>query len=154
MYLLLLSVPWLRPGGSLLNCSARLCSAVLCHRLFHQDQVLPFFPLYVSFAPAVLVHDLRETERLLQLYNQAVTAGFLSRSEGDRLNFVALAQHVLSYRPDNPGGLFTQLLRKRHFDYITQDDEDTAQRRLKRALYGGTLPVLGDADDTEQRRAG
>jgi hypothetical protein len=102
----------------------------------------------------ILVQDLRDTERLLQLYEQAVTTGFLSRSEADRLNFVALAQHVLSYRPDNPGGLFTQLLRKRHFHFITQDDEDTAQRRLKRVLYGGASPTLHDASATEQRRVG
>jgi hypothetical protein len=70
------------------------------------------------------------------------------------LTFVALAQHVLSYRPDNPGGLFLQLLRKRQFDYITQDDEDAAQKRLKRALYEGALPMRPQAADTGQRRAG
>jgi hypothetical protein len=100
------------------------------------------------------IEDLRDTDRLLQLYAQAVSAGLLSCSEADRLTFVALAQHVLSYRPDNPGGLFLQLLRKRQFDYITQDDEDRAQRRLKRALYGGTLPMRSQAADTGQRRAG
>ena len=102
----------------------------------------------------ILVQDLRNTERLLQLYKQAVTAGLISHSEADRLNFVALAHHVLSYRPENPGGLFTQLLRKRHFDYITQDDEDAAQRRLTRVLYGGTVPVLHDDSAIEHRRAG
>lgn len=102
----------------------------------------------------ILVQDLRDTTRLLQLYAHAVTAGLTGRSEADRLNFVALAHHVLSYRPENPGGLFSQLLRKRHFDYITQDDEDAAQRRLKCVLYGGTVPVLHDEAATEQRRAG
>ena len=102
----------------------------------------------------ILVQDLRDTERLLHLYDQAITAGLTGRSEADRLNFVALAHHVLSYRPDNAGGLFSQLLRKRQFHFITQDDEDTAQRRLKRVLYGGTSPVFHDASATEQRRAG
>jgi len=102
----------------------------------------------------ILVQDLRNIERLLQLYEQAVTAGLLRHSEANRLNFVALAHHVLSYRPENPGGLFSQLLRKRHFDYITQDDEDAAQRRLKRALYSGTVPVLHADSAMVQRRAG
>ena len=102
----------------------------------------------------ILVHDLRDTERLLLLYEQAVNAGLIGPAEADRLTFVALAQHVLAYRPDNAGGLFTQLLRKRQFDYVTQDDEDTAQRRLKHVLYGGVCPALRDATDTEQREAG
>jgi len=97
--------------------------------------------------------DLHDTERLLLLYEQAVTAGLIGPSEADRLTFVALAQHVLAYRPDNAGGLFTQLLRKRQCDYITQDDEDTAQRRLKRFLYDGTPPVLRPAL-TAKRRTG
>jgi hypothetical protein len=102
----------------------------------------------------IRIEDLQDTDRLLQLHKQAVSAGLLSGSEADRLTFVALAQHVLSYRPDNPGGLFIQLLRKRSFDYLTQDDEDRAQRRLKRALYEGALPMCPHGADTEQRRAG
>ena len=102
----------------------------------------------------IRIEDVRDTDRLLQLHTQAVRAGLLSGTEADRLTFVALAQHVLSYRPDNPGGLFIQLLRKRSFDYITQDDEDRAQRRLKRALYEGALPMRPQAADTKQRRAG
>ncbi len=122
-----------------------------------KEKLTPQTPPAALLSPTlrhILVQDLRKTERLLQLYDQAVTAGLLSRSEADRLNFVALAHHVLSYRPENPGGLFTQLLRQRHFDYITQDDEDAAQQRLKRVLYGGAGPVLHDASATEQRRAG
>ena len=98
--------------------------------------------------------DLRDTERLLLLYEQAVKAGLIGPSEADRLTFVALAQHVLAYRPDNAGGLFTQLLRKRQFDYVTQDDEDTAQRRLKRFLYEGSPPVLRLASAAAKRRTG
>ena len=102
----------------------------------------------------ILVHDLRDTERLLLLYEQAVNAGLIGPAEADRLTFVALAQHVLAYRPDNAGGLFTQLLRKRQFDYVTQDDEDSAQRRLKRFLYEGAPPVLRLASAAAKRRTG
>jgi len=98
--------------------------------------------------------DLHDTERLLLLYEQAVTAGLIGPAEADRLTFVALAQHVLAYRPDNAGGLFMQLLRKRQFDYVTQDDEGTAQRRLKRFLYEGSPLVLRLAPAAAKRRAG
>jgi hypothetical protein len=102
----------------------------------------------------ILVHDLRNTERLLLLYEQAVNAGLIGSAEADRLTFVALAQHVLAYRPNNAGGLFSQLLRKRQFDYVTQDDEDTAQQRLKRCLYECSPPVLRLASAGAKRRAG
>ena len=102
----------------------------------------------------ILVHALRDTERLLQLYEQAVAAGLIGPSEADRLTFVALAQHVLAYQPDNASGLFTQLLRTRQFNYVTQDDEDGAQRRLKRFLYEGAPPVLRPASTAAKRRVG
>jgi hypothetical protein len=84
--------------------------------------------------------DLRETDRLLILHEQAVEQGLIGPSEAERLTFVALAQHVLWFRPDNAGGLFRQLLRSRRYQVITQEDEDTAQQRLKRFLYGEAVP--------------
>lgn len=83
----------------------------------------------------VLVADLHEMARLLQLYTQAVQARMIDASEADRLNFVALAQHVLQFQPKNPGGLFLQLLRHRRFAVITQAEEDQARRRLHTYLY-------------------
>lgn len=99
-------------------------------------------PLLPPTLRNISLHDLRNTKRLLALYAQAVKAGLIGSAEADRLAFVALAQHVLTYRPDNAGGLFTQLLRKRHFDYITQDDEDLALRRLKRHFQDTPPPLL------------
>lgn len=75
--------------------------------------------------------DLRDTGRLLCVYQQAVDQGWIGRAEADRLTFVALAQHVLLYRAQNPGGLLYRLLTKRLFHYITQEDEDQALARLK-----------------------
>jgi hypothetical protein len=90
----------------------------------------------------VLVPDLHDLARLLLLYTQAVQAQLVDSSEADRLNFVALAQHVLRFQPKNPGGLFLQLLRHRRFAVITQAEEDHARRRLNTYLYarpdGGT----------------
>lgn len=75
--------------------------------------------------------DLKDTERLLALYTQSVQAKLIGPSEAERLTFVGLAQHVLAYRPENAGGLFRQLLTRRRFHFVTQEDEDTAQKRLK-----------------------
>ena len=111
-------------------------------------------PLIPPTLRNISLHDLRNTERLLQLYTQAVKAGLIGSSEADRLAFVALAQHVVAYRPDNAGGLFTQLLRKRHFDYITQDDEDSALRRLKRHFQDTPPPVLQPVVETVLRKTG
>jgi hypothetical protein len=110
-------------------------------------------PLPTPSLRHILVQDLRDTTRLLQLYEQAVSARLIGSCEADRLAFVALAHHVLAYRPTNPGGLFTQLLRTGHFDYATQDDEDRAVRRLKRHFYGGTPPIL-PVVETALRRVG
>lgn len=75
--------------------------------------------------------DLREMDRLLCVYQQAVDRGWIGRAEADRLTFVALAQHALLYRAQNPGGLLHRLLTKRLFHYVTQEDEDQALARLK-----------------------
>jgi hypothetical protein len=83
----------------------------------------------------VLVPDLHDLARLLLLYTQAVQAQLVDSSEAARLNFVALAQHVLRFQPKNPGGLFLQLLRHRRFAVITQAEEDHARRRLNTYLY-------------------
>jgi len=83
----------------------------------------------------VTLPDLRDTERLLALYAQSVQAKLISPSEAERLTFVGLAQHVLAYRPENAGGLFRQLLTRRSFHFVTHEDEDAAQQRLKQHLY-------------------
>jgi hypothetical protein len=90
--------------------------------------------------------DLREMERLLCVYEQAVDRGWIGSAEADRLTFVALAQHVLLYRAQNPGGLLHRLLTKRLFHYITQEDEDQALARLK--AYEGAHGVRHVPDTT------
>jgi hypothetical protein len=95
------------------------------------------------------IHDVAILEKDCQRIEQLG----LTLSEAKQL-LTQLQQHVLAYRPHSAGGLFTQLLRKRQFDYVTQDDEDTAQRRLKRCLYEGAPPVLCLASAGAKRRAG
>ena len=79
--------------------------------------------------------DLIDIQRLLILYHQAVQQRLLGSSEAERLTFVALAQHVLSCRPKNEGGLFRHLLKQKRYQCVTQADEDVALERLKQHLY-------------------
>ena len=80
----------------------------------------------------VRMEDLRDTQRLLLLYDQAVKAGIVRDSEHMRIEFVSLAEHALDRGKSNPCGLFVHLLRGGRFDAITLRDEDRAQYRLKR----------------------
>jgi hypothetical protein len=85
----------------------------------------------------VVLEDLRDTDRLFTLYHQATGVKLIGKTEAEQLAFFALARHVIAYGPTNPGGLFRQLLARKQFQVITQEEED-AVRRLKRHLYGKT----------------
>jgi hypothetical protein len=74
--------------------------------------------------------DLHYTDRLLALFQEATREGRITGSDASRLQFVALAEHVLARKPRNPGGLFAALLRQRLWQVITQPEEDAARRRL------------------------
>jgi hypothetical protein len=91
-------------------------------------------------SPPTLQHieraDLTDIERVLVLYRQAVQQRLIGSSEAERLTFVALAQHVLSCRAQNEGGLFRHLLKQKRYQCVTQADEDAALRRLKQHRYG------------------
>ena len=50
---------------------------------------------------------------------------------------VGLAQREVRYHPANPGGLFHELLSRRQFQFVTQEEEEVALQRLKRHLFGG-----------------
>ena len=84
----------------------------------------------------VLSEDLKDTGRLLELYQQAVKLGLVKDCEGDRFKFVAAAEHARVVGTKNPPGLFVRIVRSRLWSYVTQDDEDAAQVRLKRHFYG------------------
>ncbi len=89
----------------------------------------------------LLLSDLQDLDRLLILYTQAVQSGLIGGAEADRLSFVALAHHVVAFRPINPGGLFLYLLRQRQFHFITQAEEELAQHRLKRHDFPASRPM-------------
>ena len=84
--------------------------------------------------------DLTDTGRTLALYGQAVAAGLVTGSEADRLRFVAAAEHARVIGTTNPCGLFVRLVRRGLWAFLTQDDEDAANARLKRHLHGAPRP--------------
>lgn len=82
----------------------------------------------------VRYQDLRDTGSLLQLHGQAITKGLAKPGEWGRLRFVSLAERSLR-RGHDPCRLFAWLLKKQRWDYITDSDEDEANRRIKEHLY-------------------
>lgn len=83
----------------------------------------------------VVLDDLKDTGRLLDLYDQSVALGYVTTSERDRLRFVSAAEHARVIGTKNPCGLFVRLVRCGLWSFLTQDDEDAANTRLKRHLY-------------------
>lgn len=79
--------------------------------------------------------DLADVGRLLELHKQAVKLGIAKAGEGGRLEFLAMAERARA-RGNKAGALFFWLLRERKSLFITQSDEDEANRRLKEHLYG------------------
>jgi hypothetical protein len=86
------------------------------------------------------LEDLKDTGRLMDLLGQAVARGLVSTSEADRLRFVASAEHALAIGQGNPAGLFVYLVRGKLWRYLTQDDEDRANVRIKAFLRGPERP--------------
>ena len=101
------------------------------HGLLPPDETLP--PPTLSH---IVPEDLQDTSRLLTLFTQAQTQGLIGKSDSDRLTFCALAEHAKVVGSANPCGLFAALVRRQHWHFVTDSDEDVAQARLKTYLYG------------------
>ncbi len=80
--------------------------------------------------------DLRDTGRLLELHREAVEAKLIAGSERERLLFVAAGEHARSIGKGNPCGLFIHLVRGKLWHFLTADDEDRGNARLKLHLFG------------------
>lgn len=89
----------------------------------------------------VVASDLSDDDRLLRLFDDAQCEGVITGSEADRLRFVSAAERARTVGTRNPCGLFVHLVRGKLWHFITQDDEDAGNRRLKRYLHGGDEPV-------------
>src|SRR5262249_18501611 len=84
----------------------------------------------------VVPEDLKDTGRLLDLYEQAVDQGLAPPSEWGRLRFVAAAEHARGIGTKNPCGLFVRLVRGGLYHFATGDDEQAASVRLRKHLFG------------------
>jgi hypothetical protein len=84
----------------------------------------------------VVAEDLKDTGRLLVLYEQALGLGLVTQSEWDRLRFVAAAEHARIIGTKNPCGLFARLVRGKLLHFATCDDQEAASVRLRKHLYG------------------
>lgn len=74
--------------------------------------------------------DLQSTERLQQLYVDAVHRRWVGRAPADRLAFFGAAERALRVATRNPPGLFAAILRRKLWSHVTQADEDAACRKL------------------------
>lgn len=81
--------------------------------------------------------DLRDTSRLLLLFDEAHERGIIGGSESERLTFIGTAERARLTAITNPPGLFAELVRRRLWHFVTQDDEDRAHTRLREHFYGG-----------------
>jgi hypothetical protein len=85
----------------------------------------------------IVPDDLTDTARLLILFEEAQAQGLIGGSESERLTFVAIAERARLRAIRNAPGLFAELVRRRLWHFVTQDDEDQAQTRLREHFYGG-----------------
>jgi hypothetical protein len=69
-----------------------------------------------------LAHIVRETTQLLALFEEAQERGLISGSESERLPFVATAERARVRAVENAEGLFAELVRRRLWHFVTQDD--------------------------------
>ncbi len=100
----------------------------------------------------VRVGDLKDTERLMDLLGQAVARGLVSGSEADRLRFFGAAEHALAIGKGNPAGLFVHLIRGKLWRYLTQEDEDRANARIRAFLRGPEPPRLASSSSRPPAR--
>jgi hypothetical protein len=84
----------------------------------------------------IVPEDLKDTTRLLVLFEEAQGMGLIGGSENERLTFVATAERARVRAITNAPGLFAQLVRRRAWHFVAQDDEDRAHTRLREHFYG------------------
>jgi hypothetical protein len=85
----------------------------------------------------IVPDDLADTARLLILFGEAQAQGLIGGSESERLTFVATAERARLRAITNAPGLFAELVRRRLWHFVTQDDEDRAHQRLRAHFYEG-----------------
>jgi len=65
------------------------------------------------------------------LFDQAVSHGWVNRTESDRLRFFAAAERAKRVATENPCGFFAAIVRRGWWHVLSQIDEDQAIRSIK-----------------------
>jgi hypothetical protein len=92
----------------------------------------------------ILPEDLRQIERLQELYTQALNANWLSHSEANWRNFVAAALRA-SRAGGRVGAIFVGIVRRKLWHHVTQAEEDDALATLRRHLDRQSAPLASSA---------
>ena len=87
--------------------------------------------------------SLRDDSQMLLLYSGAISRGWISTGQADRMNYFGAAEHALN-SSDLPGRLFAWIVMTGAWGKITDHDERNARLRVRK-LFDGIQP-------TEQRR--
>lgn len=82
----------------------------------------------------VVPQDLSQTDRLMELFDQAVKLHLCRDCEANRIDFIAFAERALD-QSTNPPALFMWLIRNWQVDRVTMDYEHEASRRWKAHKY-------------------
>lgn len=104
---------------------------------------------------AIRPDDLRRVSSVLTLYEQAIDARWLERSEANRRNFVAAAVRAVQAHGD-PVRIFVAIVRRRLWHHITQSQEERAVRAMKsfdarvERTFAGTRQPTVSADVTRR----
>jgi len=88
--------------------------------------------------------DLHDDRRLEALFAQAIQRNWVRDCGSDRLNFWAAAEHARAIGTSNMPGLFVWVVSKQRWRYVTQQDEDSALRRLS-GMSRRTQTLVGHA---------
>ncbi len=80
--------------------------------------------------PHVELEDLRDTDRLLRLFDELVRRSIVKACDADRLRVFGAAEHALRIG-GKPAAMFAATVRRGEWLYITQDDENRARLRLR-----------------------
>ena len=85
--------------------------------------------------------DLANTNRIIDLFHQAVRAGIVSNGEMNLVRFVAAAIHAKRVAKENACGLFITTVRNARWNRVTCLDEDSARQQLASFREGyGRVP--------------
>jgi hypothetical protein len=92
--------------------------------------------------------DLRDTSKVLALYELACSAGVLTRSDHAELKFMGFVERARLRATGNPGGFLRRLVERDLETHITDDQWDAARKRLIAFRYG---PLRGDSLPAPER---